>query len=243
MLSAVELLNEVIAELESRLHLKAGQVVTLDEGEATTVASASSNKSDGGQQSSNCSKPPKREKQSPALPNEDQPEICKLEFKVGVITKVWVHEKAEKLYCEEIDVSEDEPRQIASGLRPHYTEEQMLGQRLLVISNLKAKNLLGFKSHGMVLCAAESLDGEEGHEKVEFIEPPEKAAIGELVTFDGLPPPQPFSAAQVDKKKVFQACLEGMRTADDCTATWNGHSFLTSAGPCKSKTIKNCPMR
>lgn len=91
--------------------------------------------------------------------------------------QVWVHPDADKLYCEEIDVGEDSPRQIASGLRPHFTEEQMLGQRLLVASNLKAKNLVGFKSHGMVLCAAEPKDDGNG-EKVEFVEPPEGAEIG-----------------------------------------------------------------
>ena len=62
-------------------------------------------------------------------------------------------ETADKLYCEEIDVGEEEgPRQIASGLRPHFTLEQMQGQRLLVVANLKKKNLLGFKSHGMYVC-------------------------------------------------------------------------------------------
>lgn len=55
-------------------------------------------------------------------PNLDQPEICKLEFKVGVITKVWEHPEADKLYCEEIDIGEETgPRQIASGLRPHFS--------------------------------------------------------------------------------------------------------------------------
>ena len=46
----------------------------------------------------------------------------------------------------EIDVGEDEPRQIASGLRPHFSLEQMEGQRLLVVANLKPKKLVGFKA-------------------------------------------------------------------------------------------------
>ena len=160
-----------------------------------------------------------------------------------MITKVWEHPDADKLYCEEIDIGEESgPRQIASGLRPHFTLEEMQGRRLLVISNLKAKNLVKFKSHGMVLCAAQSLDG--GKEKVEFIEPPEDAKIGEVVTFDGLPPPEPLSGAQVDKKKVFLACLEGMKTTEDQgLAAWNGHIFQTSAGPCKAKTICGGVMR
>ena len=122
----------------------------------------------------------------------------------------------------------------------------MMGQRLLVISNLKPKNLVKFKSHGMVLCAAQPLEGAgdgELKEKVEFIEPPEGAKVGEVVTFDGLPSPEPLSAAQVDKKKVFLACLEGMKTTDEGLAAWNGHVFQTSAGPCKAKTICGGVMR
>ena len=68
------------------------------------------------------------------------PDICKLEFKVGCITKVWVHPDADKLYCEEIDCGEEGgPRQIASGLRMHYSVEEMLGKRVLVVANLKVR--------------------------------------------------------------------------------------------------------
>lgn len=42
--------------------------------------------------------------------------------------------------------------------RPYMTIDEMLGSRLLVVSNLKPKNLVGFKSFGMVLCAKEILD-------------------------------------------------------------------------------------
>jgi len=80
-------------------------------------------------------------KASPAV-DPNLPDICKLEFKVGVITKVWVHPEADKLYCEEIDVGEEGgPRQIASGLRAHYSEEEMLGKRVLVVANLKVSRL------------------------------------------------------------------------------------------------------
>ena len=73
-----------------------------------------------------------------AAADPNLPDICKLEFKVGLITKVWAHPEADKLYCEEIDCGEDGgPRQIASGLRMHYSEEEMLGKRVLVVANLK----------------------------------------------------------------------------------------------------------
>ena len=93
----------------------------------------------------------------------------------------------------------------------------------------------------MVLCAAERKD--DGSEKVEFIEPPKEAPLGEVITFEGLPPPEPFSGAQVEKRKVFQACADGMKTTEDGIASWNGHSFMTSVGPCRSTSIKNGAMR
>lgn len=68
-----------------------------------------------------------------------------MEFKVGLITKVWVHPDADKLYCEEIDCGEEGgPRQIASGLRMHYSEEEMLGKRVLVVANLKVRVVVIF---------------------------------------------------------------------------------------------------
>lgn len=243
MVNAVDLLDEYIAELEAKLNLQVGEAIPADllassEGSlpkgAGAAKPAQGNKKKDRKSSGNNNS---NQKKQPQGPNLDQPEICKLEFKVGQIVKVWIHPKADKLYCEEIDVGEDEPRQIASGLRPHFTEEQMLGQRLLVMSNLKAKNLVGFKSHGMVLCAKTTIDG--GEEKVEFVEPPPGAPIGEVIHFEGLPPPEPLSSAQVEKKKVFQTAQPGLHTTNDCIATWEGHTFLTSTGPCKAKSIAN----
>jgi len=89
-------------------------------------------------------------KAAPAAADPNLPDICKLEFKVGVITKVWVHPEADKLYCEEIDVGEEDgPRQIASGLRAHYSEEEMLGKRVLVVANLKVSRFYRFIVYGL----------------------------------------------------------------------------------------------
>ena len=59
---------------------------------------------------------------TPPSTAEEDPWNCltKVELRVGVITKVWEHPDAERLFCEEIDVGEGEPRQIASGLRDHF---------------------------------------------------------------------------------------------------------------------------
>mmetsp|Transcript_19851 Transcript_19851/g.24494 ORF Transcript_19851/g.24494 Transcript_19851/m.24494 type:complete len:247 (+) Transcript_19851:133-873(+) len=246
MVNALDLLDEYISNLESALGLAPGQSLPPPPSPSSSKQQQQQQKqqppSSGTSQPKTKTTKPKKKPQAAkkaAAPSPTQPEICKLEFKVGVIKKVWVHPDADKLFCEEIDCGEDTPRQIASGLREYYSEEEMLGQRLLVVANLKPKNLVGFKSYGMVLCAASA-----DNTKVEFIEPPSDAPLGERIVFQNLPVPEPLSASQVEKKKVFAKCMEGMRTTeDDGVASWNGHAFMTSKGPCKAKSIKGGAMR
>jgi len=57
-----------------------------------------------------------------------QVDFTKMDLRVGRIVKVWPHETAERLYCEEIDVGESAPRQVASGLRQHYSVDEMQGR-------------------------------------------------------------------------------------------------------------------
>lgn len=64
------------------------------------------------------------------------------DIRVGQIIKAWPHESADKLYCEEINPGEDKLRLIASGLRPFYSLEEMQNQRVLVLCNLKSRNLV-----------------------------------------------------------------------------------------------------
>lgn len=154
--SAAEQIQSLISAVESDLGI-----------EANAPVGAEAQKQ---QQKPKAKKPkaPKPAKAPAADPN--QPEITKLDIRVGKIVKVWKHETADKLYCEEIDVGEDAPRQIASGLVHHYSLEQMQDARVLVLCNLKPRNLVGFRSHGMVMCAAVPL--EDGKEKVAFVTPP-----------------------------------------------------------------------
>jgi methionine--tRNA ligase beta chain len=251
--SVLDLIDRAIADLEAKLNLAPGQtLITAAPTPSPCTASVAHPRNQEEKTNTATYSESTKEKTSPPNSNStvDQYDICKLEFKVGKIVKAWVHPEADKLYCEEIDVGEEKPRLIASGLRHHYTLEEMQGRRVVVVANLKTKKLAGFASSGMVLCAAiassdsnDTGDHKHGDEKVEFIEPPEGATIGEVITFEGLPPPAPWSGAQVEKKKVFQTCAQGMKTTEEGLAAWNGHVFMTTAGPCKSATIRNGPMR
>ena len=105
-------------------------------------------------------------------------DISRLDIRVGKIVKVWPHPEADKLWCEEIDLGEPNVRTIASGLREFVPESEMLGARVVVLCNLKPRNMKGFTSQGMVLCAATDA-------KVELLTPPEGVPIGERITVEG----------------------------------------------------------
>ena len=163
----------------------------------------------------------------PAAPAaSDAIDISKLDIRVGVITKAWLHEEADSLYCEEIDIGEGEPRQIASGLRAHYNVDDLVGQRVLVLANLKARKLVGFASHGMVLCA--SKDG-----KVEFVEPPKDAQVGERVMVEGFAG-EPATENQILKKKMLDQIFPDLVTNANGEATYKGVPLSTSTGSCRA---------
>jgi methionine--tRNA ligase beta chain len=162
----------------------------------------------------------------------DQPEFTKMDIRVGEITKVWHHPETDKLFCEEVDVGEETgPRQIVSGLRGHYELDEMQGKKVLVVCNLKSSKLVGVDSNGMVL-AAKAEDGS----KVELIDPPAGAAVGERVFIEGLTG-DPLSAAQVKKRKTWEAVTKGLRTGDGGVATWEDKTILASTGACSAASL------
>ena len=164
----------------------------------------------------------------------DQSDFTKADIRVGKITKVWLHDAADKLFCEEVDVGEAEPRQIASGLRGHYTLEDLHGRLVCVVCNLKSSKIVGFASAGMVLAA-------KGGDKVELVSPPEGSKVGERVFVEGLEG-EPFSAMQMKKKKTWDAVAKDLKTDGDGQASWKGGVVRTEVGPCKAESLGDAPI-
>lgn len=79
----------------------------------------------------------------------------KMEFRVGVIKQCEAVEKSKKLLCSQVDIG-DRTLQIVSGIRKHYTPEEMVGKRVMVITNLAPAKLAGVESQGMLLCAEDA---------------------------------------------------------------------------------------
>ena len=84
-------------------------------------------------------------------------DFAKMEFKVGEVIACEEVKKSKKLLCSKVKIG-DEVRQIVSGIRKYYTAEEMVGKKVMVITNLKPAKLAGIMSEGMLLCA-EGPDG------------------------------------------------------------------------------------
>ena len=76
----------------------------------------------------------------------------RIDLRVARIENVERHPRADKLYVESLDLG-GEKRQIVSGLVPYYTEEELLGRNIILVSTLKAAKLRGVASQGMLLAA------------------------------------------------------------------------------------------
>ncbi|GFR49168.1 hypothetical protein Agub_g11190, partial [Astrephomene gubernaculifera] len=138
-----------------------------------------------------------------------------LDIRVGRIVSCERHPDAESLYVEKIDVGEAEPRTIVSGLVKFVPLEDMQNRMVVVICNLKPRNMRGVKSFGMLLAASD-----EPHVTVEPLVPPAGARAGERVWFgEDAQQPAAAEAKVVDKKKYWEAVQPLLRTNAACVAT------------------------
>lgn len=88
---------------------------------------------------------------------EKKPEItyddfAKLQFQIGQIVKCEEVPKSKKLLCSQVKIG-SETRQIVSGIKAWYKPDQMVGKKVMVVTNLKPAKLAGMLSEGMILCA------------------------------------------------------------------------------------------
>ncbi|WP_418751591.1 methionine--tRNA ligase [Frisingicoccus sp.] len=92
-----------------------------------------------------------------AKPEITYDDFAKLQFQVGEIIACEAVKKSKKLLCSQVKIG-SQVRQIVSGIKAHYTPEEMVGKKVMVVTNLKPAKLAGVMSEGMLLCA-EDADG------------------------------------------------------------------------------------
>ena len=82
-------------------------------------------------------------------------DFAKLQFQVGEIIKCEAVPKSKKLLCSQVKIG-SQVRQILSGIKAYYSPEEMVGKKVMVVTNLKPAKLAGMVSEGMILCAEDA---------------------------------------------------------------------------------------
>lgn len=82
-------------------------------------------------------------------------DFAKMQFQVGEIIKCEEVPKSKKLLCSQVRIG-SQVKQIVSGIKQHYSAEEMVGKKVMVLVNLKPAKLAGVLSEGMLLCAEDA---------------------------------------------------------------------------------------
>ena len=218
---------------------------------------------------------PKKEKKekapkpakAPAAP-ASPPSPRLIDLRVGHILKAIKHPEADSLYVSTIamgdapgtdDTAEYEGqvcRTVCSGLNGLVPLESMQGRRVVVVANLKPVKMRGIKSCAMVLAASPRLaEGEADDHKgpVELVTPPDGAAVGERVCFEGWWG-EPEGVLN-PKKKVWETFQPAFTTNDTLEVVFDGRTVkeagkeevgklvTASGGVCTVPTLKGATVR
>lgn len=100
-------------------------------------------------------------------------DFMKMQFQVGKIIACEEVPKSKKLLCSKVQIG-NEVKQIVSGIKAHYSAEEMVGKRVMVLVNLKPAKLAGVLSEGMILCA----ENEKGELAIMVPEPGKEMPAG-----------------------------------------------------------------
>ncbi|CAE7938069.1 unnamed protein product [Symbiodinium necroappetens] len=171
-----------------------------------------------------------------------QSDVSMIDFRVGEIKSCEKHPDSDKLLVEQIDVGEEAPRQICSGIGKFLAPDQVVGKKVVIVSNLKARKMAGTASEGMLLCASKKADPEDAESELAeltLVEAPEEAEVGERVVVE-MPDEEHGQAAtpnKVGKKKLYEKVAPDLRTNKDGTVCFKDSPFMTSAGPCTAKDL------
>lgn len=183
--------------------------------------------------------PKKEEKSAPAKKSES-PKLADdqiayfnehIELKVAVIKSVECNPQGDKLYIEHMDDGSGEDRIIQSGLRPYLKEEELLGQHVIIASNLAPRKMKGVESRGMLLAADYT---ENGKEKVELLTAP-WAAAGTPVILEGAD----ASFQKPAKIDIDKFCKVEMRISDH-TAKIAGVALTAAGKPLTTTKSNDC---
>ncbi len=145
-----------------------------------------------------------------------------LNLKVALIKEAKPHPDADKLIVMQLDLGE-EKRQIVAGLKEYYSPEELVGRKIVIVSNLESSKLRGEVSNGMLLAA-------EDEGKVLVLDPGD-AKPGEQVIVKGFEP----NTNKISYKEFAKITLN----IKDCNVVYDNQNLKTDSGNVKVEGVSN----
>lgn len=231
----IELVKQQLIDLERR---NGKQQISVPNQKANATSTADKASKPVAEQPAKPSKDKKPKTEKPAAienANEAPADIGRIDLRIGRIVEVEKHPDADSLYVEKIDLGEDKPRTVVSGLVNHVPIEEMRNRLLVVMCNLKPAKMRGVLSEGMVMCASSPA-------KVELICPPASAVPGDLVHCEGY---NRNPDAQLNpKKKIWEAVAPDLKTNNDLLMCYKGQPLLVPGkGQLTAPTLKGVQVK
>jgi hypothetical protein len=133
-----------------------------------------------------------------------------------------------------------EPRTVVAGLAGKIPVEELIGRKVVCLTNLKPAKMRGIESTAMLLAASDGGEGE--NERVELLSVPDSVPNGELVSFQGKDPSEPDEMLKSKGAvKVWDRVKSNLKANESGVATSvnekDVHVMMTSAGPVKTTSL------
>ena len=171
-------------------------------------------------------------------------------LRAGTILEAGPHPDAEslivcKLDCGDVDESGEpsEPRTVVAGLAGKIPFDQLIGRKIVCISNLKPAKMRGIESTAMLLAASDGKEGDD--ETVQLLDVPDSVPNGELVYFENMQPCEPDAMLKSKGAlKVWDRVKAALKVDGDKQAIYQDdgveRKLMTSAGPVTVSTLTDC---
>jgi glutaminyl-tRNA synthetase len=186
---------------------------------------------------------------APAKSNDNAPveDIRRVALRAATILSADPHPEADSLLVCKVDCGDlsetdgsPEPRTVVAGIAGKVPMEDIIGRKVVVVTNLKPARMRGIDSTAMLLAASDGKDGDD--EVVQLLYVPESVANGELISFGGkeASEPDPMMKSK-GALKAFERAKAGLRTNGSGEAVYNDenneHPMITSGGPVTVKSL------
>ncbi|XP_030073576.1 tyrosine--tRNA ligase, cytoplasmic [Microcaecilia unicolor] len=166
-------------------------------------------------------------------PSDAEPSPSRLDLRVGRVISVEKHPSADNLFVGKIEVGQDQPLTVVSGLVQYMPAEELQDRMVVLLCNMKARKMRGIESQAMLLCA--SIDGEI--HQVEPLDPPAGSCAGDRVFVEGQEDREPDGELK-PKEKVFEKLQAEFKISEDLQAQWRKNNFMTKLGVVSCRTLK-----